>query len=138
MVRSNAFLTGTSANASSLSFYINSLVDNRLNLWLVSLFGYTPSNPRNLGSYVDLTSFICVLFITCKPRETKVSILFYLLRLRIFTTHLLAVMVIGVKESCFMNKIFTVINLAATLFIIGFGMPSINFKFWDIQSPRVI
>ena len=48
-----------------------------------------------------------------------------------------AVMVIGVKESCFMNKIFTLINLAATLCIVVFGLPSINFDFWNIKSPHV-
>lgn len=79
--------------ARGLSVYLDALIDNRMS----KLFhDFLPMNIDFLAPYPDFFSFIVVL--------------------------LLAILLsIGVKESSILNNIFTTINLATVILVIGSG-----------------
>lgn len=49
----------------------------------------------------------------------------------------LALMVVGVKESSLLNKLFTALNILVILFIVAFGASKLDIKNWQIK-PAVI
>lgn len=88
-----AFYLGTSSVARGLSVYLDALVENRMSKFFRDLI---PMNVDFLAPYPDLFSFFVVL--------------------------LLAILLsIGVKESSILNNIFTTINLATVILVIGTG-----------------
>ena len=45
---------------------------------------------------------------------------------------------IGVKESTFMNKLFTMLNLSVILFVIIFGSVKADIHNWELTATEVI
>lgn len=46
-------------------------------------------------------------------------------------------MIIGVKESSFLNKIFTLLNIIVLMFIIITGATKINFNNWSLSTKNL-
>ncbi len=91
--------------ASSLSQYIDYLFDRAIKKYLLA---HMPMMTTGLGQYPDLLAFgICCIVI--------------------------GLMLIGIKESGFINKLFTVFNVVLLLFIIILGATRGNLSNWNLR-----
>jgi cationic amino acid transporter 3 len=100
------YVIGVSSGATALSRYIDSLLDNKIQYALEKAM---PMSIEGLASYPDFLAFALVMLIT-----------FF--------------MVIGVKESTLLNKIFTAINICVILFIFICGLIKANLSNWEIKA----
>lgn len=116
---------GVSATTNALSQYINSLTGNKIK---IALMESMPLNIASLAPYPDFLAFFLSILIICnlkkknKKREEKIKKF-------IFKVLLL----IGVKESTFLNKLFTVLNIFIILLIAICGSTKADFNNWKIM-----
>lgn len=99
------YMIGVASVANALSKYIDFLAGNRIQNALKAAM---PMNVPGLGPYPDFFAFFLVSIVTC-------------------------LMIIGVKESSFINKIFTMLNITVLSFIIITGATKANFDNWSIS-----
>ncbi|CAF0761137.1 unnamed protein product [Brachionus calyciflorus] len=100
------YVIGVSASTNSLSQYINSLAGDKIREYLRNAI---PINIRSLASYPDFLAFGLAIVITI-------------------------LLLVGVKESTFLNKLFTVFNILIILFITICGAIKADFKNWSVQA----
>lgn len=98
--------TGTSSVARGLSVYLDALIDNRMSKLFHDLF---PMSVDFLASYPDFFSFIVVIMLSL-------------------------LLSVGVKESSILNNIFTTINVATVILVIGSGAMKCKSNIFS-QSP---
>lgn len=94
--------------ARGLSGYIDSLIDKNMSKTLTEAL---PLEPEFLGDYPDFLAFGVVLLLT-------------------------GLLAIGVKESTFLNNIFTCVNVLTILIVIVSG--AINGKLFSFKPPFAI
>jgi amino acid transporter len=87
------YVIGTSSTASMLSAYIDFLADNKISK---AFKDSMPMNSPGVGEYPDFLAFGLCIFIT-------------------------GLLIVGVKESSFLNMIFTGLNILIILFIVIAG-----------------
>ncbi|CAF0949667.1 unnamed protein product, partial [Brachionus calyciflorus] len=97
------YVIGTASVSNALSQYIDKLTGRKIQAFFRSTM---PFNSPFLGPYPDLLAFGLVMIITC-------------------------FMLVGVKESALMNKIFTVLNITVLSFIIITGATKADFSNWN-------
>lgn len=103
------YVIGTSSVARGLSGYIDALIDNRMgNFWRDLM----PINVSFLAEYPDFFSFGIVMFLA----------------------FLLAT---GVKESTFLNNVFTGVNLATVMIVLVAGGMNADPKNWSIAKEDI-
>ena len=95
--------------ASSLSQYTDYLFNRAISKYLIL---HAPINTPGLGHYPDLLAFV-------------------------FVCIGIGLMMIGIRESGFINKFFTVFNVVLLLFIIILGSTRGNLSNWNLR-PNVI
>ncbi len=100
------YVIGTASVANALSQYIDILTGKQIRAFLLEK---VPFNQPGLGPYPDFLAFGLVMVVTC-------------------------FMIIGVKESTLMNKVFTVMNVSILSFIIVCGATKANFNNWKIET----
>jgi cationic amino acid transporter 3 len=91
-----------------------------------------PMNVTGIAPYPDFLSFAFVMMITGIKFVYLIKIYFLF-----FFIFKIALMVVGVKESSLLNKIFTALNILVILFIVAFGASKLDIKNWQIK-PSVI
>ncbi len=96
---------GTASTSNALSQYIDYLCDRKIRNFLQKNL---PMNLTGLGPYPDFLAFGLACGVTC-------------------------LMIIGVKESALMNKLFTIFNIIILTFIIVSGATRANFANWSLQ-----
>lgn len=99
------YVIGTSTSASALSKYIDSLSDYKISKGLNSSM---PINVPFFAPYPDFLAFGMAIIIT-------------------------GFLMIGVKESSLVNKIFTSLNILCILFIIVCGATKSDGKNWNLN-----
>ena len=99
------YVIGVSSGASALSRYIDSLLNNKIEKSFASAM---PMDLEGFAKYPDFLAFILVLIIT-------------------------AFMVMGVKESTLLNKIFTLLNIVVIVFIFVCGIIKSDLSNWRIK-----
>lgn len=87
------FISGTSSVARGLSGYIDALIDNKMQNYLRETM---PINVNFLGQYPDWLSFFVILLLA-------------------------ALLAFGVKESSYLNNIFTIVNMATIVIVVIAG-----------------
>ncbi len=100
------YVIGTASVANALSQYIDILTGRKIREFLLR---EVPFNTPGLGPYPDFLAFGLVIVVT-------------------------GFMIVGVKESTLMNKIFTVMNVSILSFMIVCGATKANFDNWKIKS----
>jgi solute carrier family 7 (cationic amino acid transporter), member 3 len=103
------YVIGTSSVARGLSGYIDALIDNRMGNFWRSLF---PMNVDFLAGYPDFFSFAIVMVLS-------------------------GVLAFGVKESSFLNNIFTVINLLTVSIVLVAGFIKADPANWAIAKEDI-
>lgn len=93
------YVIGTSSTASMLSAYIDYLADNKISKAFKDAM---PMNSPGVGEYPDFLAFGLCIFIT-------------------------GLLIVGVKESSFLNMIFTILNIVIILFIVIAGGKNFNY-----------
>ena len=99
------YVIGVSSGASALSRYIDSLFDNKIQ---DALRGAMPMDLEGIAQYPDFLAFVLVMVIT-------------------------AFMVVGVKESTMLNKLFTLLNIVVIVFIFVCGIIKADIANWRIK-----
>lgn len=94
------FILGTASVARGLSGYFDSLIDKNMSKTLTEAL---PINVNFLGDYPDFLAFGMVLLLTC-------------------------ILAFGVKESSFLNNIFTSVNIVTILIVLVAGGMNGNTK----------
>lgn len=100
------YIIGSASIANALSQYIDLLTGWKIKKFLLAT---VPFNLPGLGPYPDFLAFGLVACIT-------------------------VLMIIGVKESTLMNKIFTFLNVLVLSFIIVTGATKVDFDNWQINT----
>lgn len=103
------YVIGVSSGASALSRYIDSLCDNKIQEAFRSAM---PIHIKNLAPYPDFLAFALVLLIT-------------------------VFMVVGVKESAAMNKLFTALNIIVIGFIVVVGAFKADIRNWQLKPESI-
>lgn len=99
------YIIGTSSTASALSLYIDSLANNVIS----KTFNDTMHmDLPGIAPYPDWLAFAICIIITL-------------------------LLIIGVKESSFLNMIFTGLNMLIILFIVIAGLTRANFGYWNLS-----
>ena len=91
---------GTSSVARGLTGYIDALIEHKMQNWLREVM---PIDVSFLGKYPDLLSFVVIMILAL-------------------------ILAIGVRESSFLNNIFTIINMATICIVIVAGAIKCKFK----------
>lgn len=91
--------------SNALSQYIDYLLNRRIRYFMLT---YLPINVSGIGPYPDFLAFLFACFVTC-------------------------LMIIGVKESAFANKIFVLLNIATLSFIILLGSTKADISNWNLK-----
>lgn len=103
------YVIGTSSVARGLSGYIDALIDNKMgNFWRDLM----PIDVSFLAEYPDFFSFVIVMIL---------SIL----------------LAIGVKESTFLNNVFTAVNLTTVCIVLVAGSMNADPKNWSIAKEDI-
>lgn len=103
------YVIGTSSVARGLSGYIDALIDNQMgNYWRK----IAPINVEFLAEYPDLFSFGIVMILAL-------------------------LLAFGVKESTFLNNIFTGVNLTTVLIVLVAGSMNANIQNWSIPKEDI-
>lgn len=87
-------MSGTSSVARGLSVYLDALLDSRMSKFFYELI---PMHVDFLAPYPDFFSFFVVILLS-------------------------VLLSVGVKESSMLNNIFTTINVATVILVIGSGV----------------
>lgn len=126
-------LTGTSSISSALSKYIDDLSGKRIEHYLKAV---VPINVSFLGPYPDFLAFGLALAVTgiFSLLINKILAIFFIE----IMSNLLAMMIIGVKESAGLNKIFTLLNVSILTFIIIAGSTKGNFSNWSLKVDVIL
>jgi solute carrier family 7 (cationic amino acid transporter), member 3 len=103
------YVIGTSSVARGLSGYIDSLIDDRMGKFWRNLF---PIDIDFLAEYPDFFSFVIVLVLA-------------------------SVLAFGVKESSFLNNIFTVVNLITVAIVLVAGTIKADPSNWAIAKEDI-
>lgn len=103
------YIIGTASSANALSQYIDKITGGKIKEFLLTNF---PINSPFLGPYPDLVAFGLVILVT-------------------------GLMILGVKESAMMNKVFTLLNITVLSFITIIGMTKIDLSNWT-KNPQVL
>ncbi|RNA31175.1 cationic amino acid transporter 3 isoform X1, partial [Brachionus plicatilis] len=98
------YVIGVSAATNALSQYINSLTGNKIKMALMESM---PLNISSLAPYPDFLAFALTILI-------------------------LLLLLIGVKESTFLNKLFTALNILIILLIAICGATKADFNNWKV------
>ncbi len=127
---------GAAGTANALSQYVNSLCGNQIKNALRSVM---PMNLTSLGPYPDFFAFAIVLIVVGMDRKT--ARLFNPFLNIIFKTNIFfwlkVLLIIGVKESAAMNKLFVILNTAILGFIIIAGATKSNPQNWNLSQNSV-
>jgi cationic amino acid transporter 3 len=103
------YVIGASSVARGLSGYIDALIDNKMGKFWRSIM---PMDVDFLAEYPDFFSFAIVM--------------------------VLAILLsIGVKESTFLNNVFTAVNLATVMIVLVAGGMNIDVKNWAIKKEDI-
>ncbi|XP_061393554.1 cationic amino acid transporter 3 [Musca vetustissima] len=103
------YVIGTASVARGLSGYFDSLIDKNMSTALTEAL---PINVSFLGDYPDFLGFGMVLVLTC-------------------------ILAFGVKESTFLNNIFTSVNIITILIVLVAGGWNADPKNWSIPESEV-
>lgn len=103
------YVIGTASVARGLSGYFDSLIDKNMSSALTEAL---PINVSFLGDYPDFLGFGMVLLLTC-------------------------ILAFGVKESTFLNNIFTSVNIITILIVLVAGGWNADPKNWSIPESEV-
>jgi amino acid transporter len=98
------YIIGTASTSNALSQYIDYAFDRKIRTFLLA---YMPMDLTGLGPYPDFLAFGLACVVTC-------------------------MMIVGVKESAFANKLFTLVNVLILAFIIVIGATKANFSNWNL------
>jgi amino acid transporter len=98
------YIIGTASTSNALSQYIDYAFDRKIRTFLLA---YMPMDLTGLGPYPDFLAFGLACIVTC-------------------------MMIVGVKESAFANKLFTLVNVLILAFIIVIGATKANFSNWNL------
>ncbi|CAG9806272.1 unnamed protein product [Chironomus riparius] len=103
------YVIGTSSVARGLSGYIDALIDNKMgNFWRDLM----PIDVSFLAEYPDFFSFVIVMILS-------------------------VLLAIGVKESTFLNNVFTAVNLTTVCIVLVAGSMNANPKNWAIAKEDI-
>jgi solute carrier family 7 (cationic amino acid transporter), member 3 len=103
------YVIGTSSVARGLSGYIDALIDNRMGKFWRELM---PIDVSFLAEYPDFFSFIIVMVLA-------------------------VLLAVGVKESTFLNNIFTGVNLVTVMIVLIAGSLNADPKNWAIAKEDI-
>ncbi|XP_030573161.1 cationic amino acid transporter 3-like [Drosophila novamexicana] len=103
------YIVGTASVARGLTSYVDALVDYKISGALMSIVTF---DFKYMSHYLDLMSFTMILLLTC----------------------LLAV---GVRESSWLNNIFTVLNLVTISIVIVAGATKADIENWERTPSEV-
>ena len=103
------YVIGTSSVARGLSGYIDALIGDRMKLFWRDLF---PMNVSFLGDYPDFFSFGIILILA-------------------------VILSVGVKESSFLNNVFTTVNLVTVAIVLVAGGMNANYSNWSIAKEDI-
>ncbi len=125
------YVIGVSATANSLSNYINSVSNNVISDYLKSA---VPMQAKGLAEYADFLAFLLCIAVTSKMNFFH-NMVWFRVKFKSNFYHCLMFRVlvfIGVKESTFLNKIFSVLNLVVIFAITIIGATKLNSANWKI------
>lgn len=104
------YVIGVSSGASALSRYVDALLESKIQNYLNATLHM---DVEGFAPYPDFLAFGFVMLIT-------------------------ALMVVGVKDSSLLNKLFTALNILVIAFIVGIGSFRLDINNWQIKpSPNL-
>jgi type IV secretory pathway VirB3-like protein len=124
---------GTSTGASALSHYIDALTDFRISQ---SMRAAMPINISGFAPYPDFLAFGLAIIITsmCVAFHSFIPLHFFFDLIYINNFSFFEVLlVVGVRESSFLNIIFTGANLAVVIFIVIVGTIKSDPTNWQLD-----
>lgn len=124
------YIISTASVGNAMSQYIDIFTGKQISSFLLST---VPMNVAGLGPYPDVLAFILIILmtgITFRPQDIFHKSLMHCILL-------IGLMVVGVKESTTLNKIFTIVNIVILSFIIVCGATQVNFSNWQVNTANL-